>query len=270
MRIGVNCGHTVTGQPGSGASGYLIESDETRAVGYALMQLLQQQGHTVIDCTDDYANSTGENLRNICALANAQPLDLFVSIHFNAGQGQGVECWTYGSGDVGCADKIKRNIAMLGFRDRGIKDGSHLYVIKYTSARAVLVEVCFVDTKSDAEQYKKVGASRIAMAICEGITGEKITDEEELTMSQYEELKKRIDEMSSNLTGIINDMDSKLEKLSNPMIYNYIDDNMPEWAREAVQKAVDKGILKGEDEGLNLTYSDLRTIVRECRAGLYD
>lgn len=266
MRIGVNCGHTVTGQPGSGASGYLIESDETRAVGYALMQLLQQQGHTVIDCTDDYANSTGENLRNICALANAQPLDLFVSIHFNAGQGQGVECWTYGSGDVGCADKIKRNIAMLGFRDRGIKDGSHLYVIKYTSARAVLVEVCFVDTKSDAEQYKKVGASRVAAAICEGITGEKITDEEELTMSQYEELKNEIEQ----LTETVKRLATELHDMKNPMIYNYIDDNMPEWAREAVQKAVDKGILKGEGEGLNLTYSDLRTIVREYRAGLYD
>lgn len=266
MSIGVNCGHTVTGQPGSGASGYLVESDETRAVGYALMDLLRQQGHTVIDCTDDYANSTGENLRNICALANAQPLDLFVSIHFNAGQGQGVECWTYGSGDAGCADKIKRNIAMLGFRDRGIKDGSHLYVIKYTTARAVLVEVCFVDTKSDAEQYKKVGASNIAAAICEGITGKKITDEEGISMSQYEELKNEI----SQLTETVKILATELHDMKNPMIYNYIDDNMPKWAHEAVQKAVDKGILKGEEEGLNLTYSDLRTIVREYRAGLYD
>ena len=266
MRIGINCGHTVAGQPGSGASGYLVESDETRAVGYALMDLLRQQGHAVINCTDDYANSTGENLRNICALANAQPLDLFVSIHFNAGQGQGVECWTYGSGDAGCADKIKRNIAMLGFRDRGIKDGSHLYVIKYTAARAVLVEVCFVDTKSDAEQYKKVGASNIAAAICEGITGKKITDEEGISMSQYEELKNEI----SQLTDTVKLLATELHNMKNPMIYNYIDDNMPEWAREAVRKAVDKGILKGEEEGLNLTYSDLRTIVREYRAGLYD
>ena len=266
MRIGINCGHTVAGQPGSGASGYLVESDETRAVGYALMDLLRQQGHAVINCTDDYANSTGENLRNICALANAQPLDLFVSIHFNAGQGQGVECWTYGSGDAGCADKIKRNIAMLGFRDRGIKDGSHLYVIKYTAARAVLVEVCFVDTKSDAEQYKKVGASNIAAAICEGITGKKITDEEGISMSQYEELKNEI----SQLTDTVKLLATELHNMKNPMIYNYIDDNMPKWAQEAVRKAVDKGILKGEEEGLNLTYSDLRTIVREYRAGLYD
>lgn len=257
MRIGVNCGHTVTGQPGSGASGYLVESDETRAVGYALMDLLRQQGHTVIDCTDDYANSTGENLRNICALANAQPLELFVSIHFNAGQGQGVECWTYGSGDAGCADKIKRNIAMLGFRDRGIKDGSHLYVIKYTTARAVLVEVCFVDTESDAKQYKKVGVSNIAAAICEGITGKKITDEEGISMSQYEELKNEI----SQLTETVKILATELHDMKNPMIYNYIDENMPEWAHEAVQWAVDGGVIRGTENGLELDDKDLRYIV---------
>ena len=33
MRIGINCGHTISGTPGSGATGYLNESNETRAVG---------------------------------------------------------------------------------------------------------------------------------------------------------------------------------------------------------------------------------------------
>ena len=89
---------------------------------------------------------------------------------------------------------------------------------------------------------------------------------DELTMSQYEELKNEIEQ----LTETVKRLATELHDMKNPMIYNYIDDNMPEWAREAVQKAVDKGILKGEGEGLNLTYSDLRTIVREYRAGLYD
>ena len=33
MRIGINCGHTVSGQPGCGAVGRIDESVETRAVG---------------------------------------------------------------------------------------------------------------------------------------------------------------------------------------------------------------------------------------------
>ena len=89
--------------------------------------------------------------------------------------------------------------------------------------------------------------------------------EEKLTMSQYEELKNRIDEMSVNLTGIINDMDRKLEKLTNPMIYNYIDDNMPYWAHDAVKWAVDNGILKGDENGLSLDDKDLRYITMMYR-----
>lgn len=88
-----------------------------------------------------------------------------------------------------------------------------------------------------------------------------------LTMSQYEELKNRIDEMSANLTDIVDDMDKKLERLANPMIYNYIDDNMPKWAREAVKWAVDNKILNGDENGLNLDDKDLRYITMLWRMG---
>ncbi len=213
MRIGINCGHTVSGQPGCGAVKYLNESDETRAVGYPLMKMLRAQGHTVVDCTDDNASSINENLRNICTLANAQPLDMFVSIHFNGGRGQGVECWTYGGADVCNASKIKYNIAALGFRNRGIKDGSNLYVIKHTTAQAVLVEVCFVDTKSDADKYKEVGAERISAAICEAITGIAPKIEEENIMAKFKDIQghyaeKHIEELHE--MGIVNGKDDEI------------------------------------------------------------
>ena len=51
MRIGINCGHTVSGQPGCGAVGYIDESVETRNVGYALIDLFRAGGHIVVDCT---------------------------------------------------------------------------------------------------------------------------------------------------------------------------------------------------------------------------
>lgn len=94
----------------------------------------------------------------------------------------------------------------------------------------------------------------------------KMLDKEELTMSQYEELKNEI----SELTETVKLLAQELYNLKNPMIYNYIDDNMPEWARASVKKAVDKGIIKGDDNGLNLTYNDLRSIVREDRAGVFE
>ena len=79
---------------------------------------------------------------------------------------------------------------------------------------------------------------------------------EDLTMSQYEELKNEI----SQLTETVKILATELNNVTNPMIYNYIDDNMPEWAREAVKWAVDNGILKGDESGLNLDDKDLRYI----------
>lgn len=79
---------------------------------------------------------------------------------------------------------------------------------------------------------------------------------ENLTMSQYEELKNEI----SQLTETVKILATELNNVKHPMIYNYIDDNMPEWAREAVKWAVDNGILKGDESGLNLDDKDLRYI----------
>lgn len=175
MRIGINCGHTISGTIGSGAVGYLNESDETRAVGYALMDMLKDSGHEIFDCTNDIAASEGSNLKNICTLANAQQLDNFISIHFNAGGGSGCETYTYGSREIEGAREVNFALSKLGFKNRGIKNGSHLKVIKDTKAVAMLVEVCFVDSQSDAKLYKSLGSERVAAAIYEGITGEPYT-----------------------------------------------------------------------------------------------
>ena len=54
------------------------------------------------------------------------------------------------------------------------------------------------------------------------------------------------------------------------MIYNYIDENMPEWARPTIQKLVDKGLLKGNEKGeLGLNDTMLKIFVINDRAGLY-
>ena len=267
MIIGINCGHTKSGQPGSGAVGYLNESNETRAVGYKLMDLLRARGHIVIDCTDDMSTSTGANLRRICEMANAQPLDIFLSIHFNAGGGMGTEIFTYGSDDIAYARRIKSAIYKLGFKDRGIKDGSNLYVIKNTKYPSALIEVCFVATVNDDELYSWLGDDQVAEEIAEAIPANDNGKDFELTMTQYEELKQEIKDLTETVKMLATELKTAIEP---QMIYNYIDGNMPEWAIPSVKKAVDKGIIKGEENGLNLTYSDLRAIVREDRAGLFD
>ena len=254
MVIGINCGHTVSGTVGCGAIGYLNESDETRNVGYILMHLLKKNGHKVIDCTNDFAHSVSDNLRQICSLANNINLDMFLSIHFNAGGGKGSEVFTIKGKDKACAGKILKSLETLGFKNRGIKDGSHLYVIKNVKYPSALIEVCFVDS-NDADLYTSVGAEKIALSIYNAIAEDNLNTTEELTMTQYEELKNEI---------------KKLREENIPMVYNYIDDNMPEWARPTIKKLVNLGILKGGDDGLNLTEDLLRLLVINDRAGLYD
>jgi N-acetylmuramoyl-L-alanine amidase len=172
MKIGVNCGHTVSGTTGSGAVGYLNESNETRNIGYKVIAKLKGLGHTVIDCTNDRAASVNDNLKKIAKMANAQALDLFISIHLNAGGGQGCECYTYGGEKLDETEKICSQLESLGFKDRGVKDGSDLYVLRKTTAKAILIEVCFVDNKADAELYNEIGTTKIADAICNAIVGE--------------------------------------------------------------------------------------------------
>lgn len=84
---------------------------------------------------------------------------------------------------------------------------------------------------------------------------------EDLTMAQYEELKNEI----SQLTETVKVLATELHDLKHPMIYNYIDKNMPEWARSAVSWAVENGILNGDENGLNLDDKDLRFITMMYR-----
>lgn len=92
----------------------------------------------------------------------------------------------------------------------------------------------------------------------------RITESEGLSMTQYEELKAEIAAVKAENAAL-------KTAIGGTMVYNYIDDNMPDWAVPAVRAAVNSGILQGSGENgeLGLSYNDLRQITREYRAGLY-
>lgn len=244
MVIGINCGHTVSGQAGCGAVGYIDESVETRAVGKRLEQIFKSNGHTVIDCTNDYASSTSENLNTIVNMANKQSLDLFVSIHFNAGGGKGTEVYTMNGTQHKEAVNVCTALNKLGFTNRGVKDGSKLAVVRRTNAKAMLIEVCFVDTKSDVELYKSLGADKVAQAIYSAITGS--TPVIVSTQTTTPTVK----------TPTLEDRILALEKKVGGMgeVYDYVDDNMPSYHREAADWAKNEKIVVGDGNGrLGLT-----------------
>ena len=157
MRIGLNAGHTLTG-PGSGAVGVLNESQETRRICAALTPMFEAAGCEIIPCTVDKASSQNEYLAEVVKMANREDLDWFISIHFNsnvARNGQGVEVYTYKGRQYPDAVEVCEHLAALGFKNRGVKEGTGLYVVRKTKAKSMLIEVCFVN-EPDAATYKKM------------------------------------------------------------------------------------------------------------------
>ncbi|EPS46810.1 N-acetylmuramoyl-L-alanine amidase, partial [Clostridium botulinum A1 str. CFSAN002368] len=102
--------------------------------------------------------------------ANNNNVDLYVSIHFNCynGNAYGTEILTYEGKELLEARKVLNNICSLGYTNRGIKDGSNLYVLKHTKAKAMLIECCFCDNSGDMNRFN---AENMADAIVKGLVG---------------------------------------------------------------------------------------------------
>ena len=149
MKIVINAGHTKFA-PGTGAKLLLNESTETRRIAYTLMSLLSKTSHEIVPAVFDRSSN---NLKEAVDLANKENADYFISIHLNAGKGSGVECYTWKGQQLTLATNICEEINKLGYPNRGVKDGSKLYVIKNTKCKAILVECCFVDTVKDCDLY---------------------------------------------------------------------------------------------------------------------
>ncbi len=98
-----------------------------------------------------------------------------------------------------------------------------------------------------------------------------VEESEDLTMSQYTELKELIEKQAAEINDLRNVNQQLVNVVQTTMVYDYVDDNMPDWARTAVQAAMSFGAIRGDENGrLGLSYKDLRAICREYRCGMYD
>ena len=174
MIIGLDMGHTLSGV-GTGANGFVSETQKNREVGNRLMAMLKEKGHTVINCTvDKSSNDLYDRVRK----ANAQKLDLFVSLHLNAFKSttseMGVETHIYNGSYNGkeanrkYAQAIQTALVQdVKWIDRKVKE-SNFYVVRETVAPAVLVELGFCDSQGDMNKWN---TEKIAAALFRGITG---------------------------------------------------------------------------------------------------
>jgi N-acetylmuramoyl-L-alanine amidase len=122
----------------------------------AFEETLKQYENVEFLRTDDRTGRTDVPLTTRTNKANAWRADLYISFHQNANSGNwgswgGTETFSYGSGkSLEIARAIHAaQLSAYGLRDRGLKDGKHLHIIKVTNMPAVLCEGLFMDSTTD-------------------------------------------------------------------------------------------------------------------------
>lgn len=126
----------------------------------------------------DYSHKDPKvELPNLIKQINAVGGDALISLHSNAfgsgwNEANGWEIYTYkNTGESRqIAERIRAESKVLGFTDRGIKDGSGFAVIRDTEMPAVLIETGFHTNKSDLSKLKDPAfREKAAIAYTNGI-----------------------------------------------------------------------------------------------------
>jgi N-acetylmuramoyl-L-alanine amidase len=178
MRIFVSAGHTLQGK-GTGAVGFVNESQENRVLGKYVVEYLKKMGHEA-----DYheVNSASDYINQQAKKANEKAYDVVVQIHFNASNSasaNGTEVLYRSSKGKVYAQRVQDKLKTV-FKDRKIKHDINdlkrdLGWLRLTNSPAILIETCFVSSKSDTDKYI-ADKEKISRLIAEGITGQTIKE----------------------------------------------------------------------------------------------
>ena len=172
MKFGIDLGHGC--KCDGGAVGRIAEEKIINEVGNLVISKLKTLGHTVVELRPETAISTSNSLQQRYSKADYYNVDMCISLHANAGGGNGTEVFTYNAKEVSQARAVLNNLVSLGFKNRGLKDGSNLAMVKRPKATSMLIEICFIDS-TDVDMYNSIGPEKISNAIVSGLTGTKVS-----------------------------------------------------------------------------------------------
>ena len=135
------------------------EADLTREVVTALAAKLK--GFAEVSVYDQNRNAyTDYKNGSLSNRAKFQEFDFVLEIHFNAfkadggdGKNKGVEIYAKSVSNI--ESNIVKNIAALGFTNRGVKSSGFAVIntARSKGARAALLEVCFIDDADDMKLF---------------------------------------------------------------------------------------------------------------------
>ena len=145
-KVFLSAGHGGT-DPGAVAYG-MEEEDINLQILLSCKAELERHGVTVIASR---LKDENDGVRDEVKEANASGATLAVSIHTNAGGGDGFEAyyWSLNEKDKKLAGLCEKYVKALGQNSRGLKTGDHLYWCRNTKMTSCLVEVFFIDNDKD-------------------------------------------------------------------------------------------------------------------------
>jgi N-acetylmuramoyl-L-alanine amidase len=206
--VAIDCGHGAG--PDVGATGLVFEDQVVAEVGAALAEEFALRNIAVIMCRPVSAKGVQDSLNQRIQASNQGGADLYISLHCNAFQptdkAMGVEVFAISDQGKEIAARVERNLSAQGQKSRGVKDGSHLFVLKYTQATAILVELFFVDSAADVALYKSIGPKGLATAIAGAVLGDQPLTQNQpkpTTESTAKTLGQYIDEGGCSTAGLL-------------------------------------------------------------------
>lgn len=101
--------------------------------------------------TDGKVNSTA----TVAAEANSWGANLLVSIHNNAGGGDGYEALVYSTKNKELGLIFEKHVKAAGQNSRGVKYRPDLGVLRLSNMAAILNEGAFVDNKKDIQDWNE-------------------------------------------------------------------------------------------------------------------
>ena len=144
-KIFLDAGH---GGSDPGAVKYVTESKVAISVVKAAASYLKNNYICEVK-----ADTTADSTTTISNRANKWEADLFISVHFNAGGGDGWEGLVYSSKNNKLGKTFEKQILAIGQNSRGIKYRPDLNVLRSTNMPAILNEMAFVDNKKDIKDW---------------------------------------------------------------------------------------------------------------------
>lgn len=154
VKIFIDAGHGGT-DPGACANG-LQEKDLTLAIAKKIREKLAQYEGVQVKLSREGDQTL--SLAQRTNAANAWGADYLISVHINAGGGQGFESYIY-NGSVGQKTVANQNVIHLevikstGCKDRG-KKRANFHMVRESKMPALLTENGFIDNAADAKNLK--------------------------------------------------------------------------------------------------------------------